>query len=115
MLLGSTRELLNLCDVALDVDPVYADKKIIVGDWLENTMFFENIIGDGVLNFNEDLCNKLLKMAEKNCSQFMVRAFNYRLPIMQVADYFPSVYDFSMKPKLIFASNEYSFYQWNFT
>ena len=114
LLLGSTKQLLDLCDIALDVSPVYQDKKIIVGDWVNNEMFFENIIGDGVLNFNQNLCNQLLEMAEKNCNQFLVRVFNYKMPIMRVADYFPSTKIFHIRPKVIFSNTEYSFYKWDF-
>ena len=114
LLLGSTKQLLDLCDIALDVSPVYQDKKIIVGDWVNNEMFFENIIGDGVLNFNHNLCNQLLEMAEKNCNQFLVRAFNYKMPMMRVADYFPSTKIFQIRPEVIFSNTEYSFYKWDF-
>ena len=114
LLLGSTKKLLELCDVAMDISPVYEDKKIIVGDWVRNAIFFENIIGDGVLNFNQNLCNQLLEMAEKTCNQFLVRSFNYRMPIMKVADYFPSAENFKTSPEVIFFNAEYSFYKWSF-
>lgn len=114
LLLGSTKQLLEICYVALDISPVYQDKKIIVGDWVSNSIFFENIIGDGVLNFNQILCEQLLEMSEKKCSQFLVRAFNYRMPTMKIADYFPSAESFKIRPEVIFFNAEYSFYKWSF-
>ncbi|QDD12061.1 hypothetical protein FIT62_02740 [Candidatus Methylopumilus rimovensis] len=65
MLLGSTKDLLSLCDEALDTFPVYNDKKIITGHWADNKIFYQNIVGDGVLNLNELLCNQIMAMAKK--------------------------------------------------
>ena len=114
LLLGSTKLLLDLCDQALDIDPLYPDQKIIIGNWVENNQFFNNIIGDGVLNFNPDLTEKVLDMASKNCHQFLVRAFNFKLDIMRVAAHFPQPNDFKIKPEVIFKNKIYSFYKWTF-
>jgi hypothetical protein len=114
LLLGSTKLLLDLCDQALDIDPIYLDQKIIKGNWIKNDRFFNNMIGDGVLNFNPILTEKILDMASKNSHQFLVRAFNFKLDSMRVADYFPQQNDFKIKPEVIFRNNIYSFYKWTF-
>ena len=114
MLLGSTKDLLGLCDAALDVSPVYNDKKIIAGNWADNNIFYQNIIGDGVLNLNELLCDQIMAMAKKNCCRLVVRVFNYKLPIMKVAAYFPTPNNFETKPEVFYCTEEYSFFKWNF-
>lgn len=114
LLLGSTKLLLDLCDQALDIEPLYPDPKIIIGNWIENNKFFNNIIGDGVLNFNPILCANILEMASKNSHQFLVRAFNSKLDTMVVAEYFPKPSDFKIKPEVIFKNDIYSFYKWIF-
>jgi hypothetical protein len=114
LLLGSTKDLLSLCDEALDTFPVYNDKKIITGHWADNNIFYQNIMGDGVLNLNEVLCNQIMAMAKKNCCRLIVRVFNYRLPIMKVATYFPTANHFKKKPEVIYHTEEYSFFKWDF-
>jgi hypothetical protein len=114
LLLGSTKELLGICDQALDIDPVYPNEKIIIGDWLDNKDFYTNIIGDGILNFSDSLCHELLDMAEKNCNNFIVRAFNYKMPIMKIAQYFPTEESFKSAPQVMYQNKEYSFFKWTF-
>ena len=50
LLLGSTVPLLPLCDEAIDLTPRIQDPKIIKGDWNNIEKFYDNIIGDGILN-----------------------------------------------------------------
>ena len=114
MLLGSTKDLLCLCDAALDIFPVYTDKKIVAGNWTDNDIFYQNIIGDGILNLNEVLCDQIIAMAKKNCRRLLVRVFNYKLPIMKVATYFPTANNFKIKPEVIYHTKEYSFFKWDF-
>lgn len=114
LLLGCTEKLLPLADQALDLQPLYADAKIRQGDWLENSDFFENIIGDGVFHLDARMSVDLLEMA-KRCSQTLIcRSFTKRLEGMRYAQHFPRPEDFRIKPDLVIPGDIYSFYKWSF-
>lgn len=115
LLLGNTPALMNLCTVAMDLDPFVNDQRVRQQDWTSNSDFFDAIIGDGVLNFTESLSVSLLDMAAKHCSIFVARAFTRRLPIMQIADYFPGTEDFSISPNTVIDRSDYSFFVWRFS
>lgn len=114
LLLGNTPALMDLCSAAMDSDPFLDDPRVIHQDWTTNTVKYEAIIGDGVLNFTEELCNKILTMAANTTDLFVVRAFERRLPIMRIADHFPNVDDFEIKPTATYSFADYNFFVWNF-
>jgi len=114
LLLGNTKALMPLCTAAMDSDPFLDDPRVIAQDWTTNTVDYDVIFGDGVLNFTQKLADDLLAMASNHSSRFIARAFSRRLPIMRVADYFPSVTDFSLSPSQVIERNDYRFYVWNF-
>lgn len=114
LLLGCTNLLIPLSNFQMDIDPWYEADTVIVDDWRNNKNFYNNIIGDGVLNFTKELTDEVLKMCQKNCNNFIVRCFNYKLPKMRIADYFPSYKDFEITPKSIMPFKDYTFYFWNF-
>lgn len=114
LLLGNTPALMDLCTAAMDSDPFLDDPKVITQDWTTNTVRYDAIIGDGVLNFTEELCKKVLAMAAKNTDIFVARAFARRLPIMRIADHFPTADDFEIKPTTTYAFADYNFFVWEF-
>ena len=114
LLLGCTRQLIHLSNNQLDIDPFYEAPTVIVGDWTKNTTYYDNIIGDGVVNFTKELEVGVLEMASKCCKRFVVRAFNYRLDRMKIAANFPKAEDFQIKPNHVEIFNEYTFFIWEF-
>lgn len=114
LLLGNTRLLMPICTAALDLEPFLSDPKVRQGDWATNEENFDAIFGDGVMNFTKELADSLLKMASAHCKTFVVRAFNFHMPIMRVAAYFPSENDFAVKPTKVIKYTEYSFFKWEF-
>lgn len=114
LLLGNTRLLMPLCTAAMDTDPFLDDPRVITQDWTTNTVRYDAIIGDGVLNFTQDLAERVLAMAAASCSVFVARVFTERLPIMRVADNFPVPNDFDPAPTEVRGRNQYSFYVWRF-
>jgi len=114
LLLGNTKALMPLCTAAMDSDPFLDDPRVIAQDWTTNTVDYDVIFGDGVLNFTRALTENLLTMASSHSSRFIARAFARRLPIMRVADFFPTATDFSLPPAQVIEGDEYRFYVWNF-
>lgn len=114
LLLGCTKNLIPLSDVQMDIDPWYVADTVITQDWTTNTKFYDNIIGDGVLNLDKELAEKVLDMCYKHCDNFVVRCFNRKLPNMTVASHFPNKKDFLIPPTIIEEFDEYTFYIWNF-
>lgn len=114
LLLGNTRLLMPLCTAAMDSDPFIDDPRVIQQDWTTNTTRYDVIIGDGVLNFTADLADDLVTMASKRCRTFVARSFSERLPIMRIADNFPTETDFAIAPNEVIERDLYRFYIWQF-
>lgn len=114
LLLGCTRKLIELSDVQMDLDPWYEADSVIVQDWETNDVYYDNIIGDGVLNFTKEIENNILNMAKNKCNRLIIRAFNEKMDIMRIANNFPNVCDFTIKPTSVIRYYKYSFYIWEF-
>lgn len=114
LLLGCTHSLLNLSDVQMDHDPWYASPTVITQDWRTNQEIYTNILGDGVLNFTEELTMAVLIMAQKKSQRLIVRSFNFKLPNMRIANYFPDEHTLSIKPSRSIKMTDYSFFIWDF-
>lgn len=114
LLLGCTHKLIPISTNQMDIDPWYKSPTMIIKDWRENDQFYDNIIGDGVLNFTKDLTCSILNMCQKNSALFLTRCFNQKLPNMKIAEYFPKYNDFSIKPDLVLEYNYYNFFLWRF-
>ena len=115
LLLGCTKNLIPLTNRQLDSDPWYKSDTVIIGDWRDNKHFYSNILLDGGLCFNKELCDEILEMVSKNCNRFISRSFDMKLDIMKIASYFPNEDDFKYKPKFITRmKNDYTFYVWEF-
>lgn len=114
LLLGCTRSLFGISDIQMDIDPWYDGENVIKQDWITNDVFFDNIIGDGVLNFTQELAEDIVQMCSKNCKVFVARVFNRKLPTMRIADNFPKPNDFTIPPTEVKTLEDYSFYVWQF-
>ena len=114
LLLGCTHKLISLSDYQMDIDPWYNAPTVIKQEWTTNQKFYTNIIGDGVLNFTEELTNKIIIMCQQNCKNFMARTFNKKLPNMKIADYFPLQSNFLIKPYMTIDFKDYNFFYWRF-
>ncbi len=114
LLLGCTKNLIQLSDVQMDTMPWYEAPSVIIQDWRTNTTFYNNIIGDGVMVFEKELSDSILEMASKYCNVLIIRSFNYKLPTMRIAKYFPTENDFAIYPTVVEKYKDYSFYVWNF-
>ncbi len=114
LLLGCTHRLIPLSIVQMDIDPWYEAPTVIVQNWQHNKLFYTNIIGDGVLNFSEDLTNAVINMSANYSKCLIVRSFNYKLPGMKVAAYFPTVEQLPIKPTTVIELDTHSFYIWRF-
>lgn len=115
LLLGCTQSLLHLSDRQLDLVPLYGHCTEIRGSWETNRHFYTNMVLDGGLNLNEQLCRHTLNMASHNCNMFISRCFNHRTSCMKVATYFPSQDTFHIRPsKCIHTPYNYTFYIWCF-
>ena len=115
LLLGCTHKLIPFSTKQMDIDPWYKAETMIVKDWRENTEFYDNIIGDGVLNFSKELTDHLLVMCAEYCRTFIARSFHKKLPQMKIANYFPQFEDFEFPPVITEIRNDYNFYIWNFS
>lgn len=114
-LLGCTKELMPLCEVAIDADPYYYDVKIVIDDWLNYTMHTDCVIADGSFNIlTEEDCNKIITMAKANRGKLIVRFFNSRLQSMKVAFNFCANESFVVPPDCCYEYGDYRFLVWNF-
>ena len=110
LLLGSTIQLLDICDAALDISPRYKHPKIIQGDWYAITGYYENIIADGSLN----LCGtSLIDAVKPHCSVFISRVFSKKFSYMKYATHFYS--EFPNATKLAEINESCPIFIWKFT
>ena len=114
LLLGCTKKIIPITDIQIDIDPWYDGPNVIVKDWLDNTDFYENIFGDGVLNLTKELEQSILEMASKNCKVFICRCFNYKLEKLRIAKNFPDKDNFSITPTESKIFDDYSIHIWKF-
>lgn len=113
LLLGSTKQLLPLCDEAWDIDPQYQDSKLKQRDWFTLDEHWDTIIIDGGLAFGEQFCKDLLKVVLANCDRFVARAFlNPNWPT-RYACYFPLAHELDPVPEEHAINEVYTFYIWN--
>jgi hypothetical protein len=114
LMLGCTKKLIPISDIQMDIDPWYESETVIKQDWLSNTTYYDNIIGDGVLNFTHEFAEKIIDMASKNCKIFIARSFNRKLDSMRIAKNFPRWSDFTIKPSDVETFDDYTFFIWLF-
>ena len=94
LMLGSTLQLLDICDAAIDLAPRYNNPKITEGDWYNLTGGYDNIIADGAIN----LCSEsLIDAVRPHCRRFISRVFSKKLPPMKYAELFYSEFPNAIK------------------
>ena len=86
-LLGLTKQLLDLCDVAIDLNPLPVNKPTLQLDWNDLKGFqAEVVIGDGVLNLVSIDMDNLAKLTKR----FVCRVFLRKHAGMKYATLFPN-------------------------
>lgn len=101
LLLGYTKELLSLCDTAIDINPPIEVKSIVTcGDWFDIKDHYDVIIGDGVLNL---VGGSLVRhLFEKGCcNKLVIRFFTEKIEGMKYATYFQHNTDMIMPNEVI--------------
>lgn len=100
-LLGMTKELIPLCTLAVDLNPLEIGKPTIKADWNELSLHVppgkniaDVIIGDGIINFTKfQFVDKALSIADK----LVCRVFMAKQQGMKYADWFPTEFPGSKK------------------
>lgn len=113
LLLGSTRQLLPLCDAAWDLMPKYPDPKIINRNWLQLDQHYDTIIADAVLCFTREFTQQLLPVILAKCDRFVTRSFLNPDWKTTYAEYFPVAEELTPVPVQIPINKVYTFYLWN--
>lgn len=115
LLLGSTKQLLDLCTVAYDLCPKYDDARIIDRNWATIDSQFDTIIGDGALCFGKEFSLALLDTISKHCKRLVLRSFIQPPVKPKYATFWPQPDDFHIAPtKVIKVTEIYNFYIWDF-
>ena len=113
LLLGSTQLLLPLADEAWDLEPRYANPKIISRDWFSLDSHWDTIILDGGLALGKEFTDKLLPIILSHCDRFVARAFLNPSWPTKYACYFPRAEELNPQPTEHPISEVYTFYIWN--
>jgi hypothetical protein len=109
-LLGMTKELVPLCDFAVDLNPLNIGKPTIKSDWNDLEETSEVIIGDGILNFTGfQFVEKALSISKKLiCRIFMAKQLG-----MKYATYFPKQPEFPGTYKLTHTQENIVIVMWS--
>lgn len=112
LLLGYTKQLIHLCDIAMDINPLEnCDKKILQQDWFTIGDHYDVIIGDGVLNL---VGGDLVKHLSLYCNVLVIRFFTEKIPGMKYATYFRSNTSFLLPDVIIDTQKSCKMLVWNF-
>ena len=110
-LFGVTKELGDLCDFAIDLNPVPYPKFTVKANWFDiKNQFINCIIGDGVVNLYG---NELIEHVSTISKTFVARVFMKKLDGMKYAKFFPT--DFPTASKVIITQPDVAVVQWNFS
>jgi len=88
-LLGMTKELVNLCDVAIDIHPINIGKPTICDNWENISGTFGAVIGDGIPNLTGlDYVKKVLSVSEKFiCRVFMKKQIGMKYATLFLTEF----------------------------
>ena len=107
-LLGMTKQLVELCDVAVDLFPIEIGKPTIQSNWLDLDVRAGAVIGDGVINLaGFDLIDHMLSISER----FICRVFMAKQPGMKYATFFPT--EFPHNPTIISTQKDIAILIWD--
>lgn len=88
-MLGMTKELVQVCDYMVDLNPIPMPKPVILSDWKNFDAIAEVVIGDGVLNLaGMELVDVILRKHDK----LVCRVFTRKLHGMKYATHFPTTF-----------------------
>lgn len=111
LLLGYTKELLDLATIAIDINPIENDK-VVKGDWFDIEDKYDVIIGDGVLNLvGGTLADKFIE--KKLCKTLIIRFFPEKLENMRYATYFKDELILNNHPTFIIPTNKSCIFVWD--
>jgi hypothetical protein len=101
LLLGYTKQLLPLCDYAMDLNPPDEPRynHVIQQNWFdipEHT--YDTIIGDGVLNL---VGGELVQYLSGRCNTLVIRFFTKKLPNMKYATQYRHNTNFLLPDEII--------------
>jgi hypothetical protein len=98
LLLGYTKQLIHLCDVAMDINPPKTLENIIKQDWFTIKEHYDTIIGDGVLNL---VGGDLVQYLSNHCNTLIIRFFTEKINGMKYATQFKSNTNFLLPDIII--------------
>lgn len=108
-LFGMTKELVPLCDLAVDLNPVEIGKPTVKCNWNDYKIKTDVIIGDGILNLEGlELVDKLSNV----CNRLVCRVFLEKMTWMKYAKHFPK--SFPNSDTLIYTQKDIAIIIWNF-
>jgi len=111
LLLGETKRLQQIADEGIDLFPTTFAKK---GDWYKMNMFYDTIIGDGVLNINIGM--ELLNSVKWNCNRFICRVFGNEIKDKYSWKYANYFYDEFLKAEKVIKTQKGCYtVVWDFT
>lgn len=110
-LFGVTKELGDLCDFAIDLNPVPYPKFTVKANWFDiKNQFINCIVGDGVFNLYGD---ELLQHVSTISKTFVTRVFMKKLDGMKYAKFFPT--DFPKASTVIMTQPNIAIVRWDFS
>ena len=101
LLLGYTKELLPICDFAMDLNPPRETRyhSVIRENWFDiDENRYDVIVGDGVLNL---VGGELVQHLSTRCNKLVIRFFTHKLPQMKYATLFRHNTNFLLPDQII--------------
>uniref|UniRef100_A0A6C0C9F6 Uncharacterized protein n=1 Tax=viral metagenome TaxID=1070528 RepID=A0A6C0C9F6_9ZZZZ len=111
LLLGYTKQLLHLCDDAMDNNPNLDIKNVIKQDWFTLDKHYDTVIGDGVLNL---VGGGLVTYLSTRCDRLIVRFFTEKINGMRYATFFKHNTAFLLPDVIIDTQPGCKILIWNF-
>ena len=111
LLLGYTKQLIHLSDVAMDLNPPQTNNHITKQDWYTITEHYDTIIGDGVLNL---VGGDLVEYLSHHCNTLIIRFFTEKINGMKYATNFKRNTNFLLPDIIINTQPQCKILIWNF-
>lgn len=111
LLLGYTKQLIHLCDIAMDLNPPTTRTDIVKKDWFSITEQYDTIIGDGVLNL---VGGDLVQYLSQYCNTLIIRFFTNKINGMKYATQFRYNTNFLLPDIIIDTQPSCKILIWNF-
>jgi hypothetical protein len=112
LLLGYTKQLIDLCSSAIDLNPpISPNPKVLQGDWFAIKDYYDVIIGDGVLNL---VGGDLVEYLSTHCNILVIRFFTNKIQGMKYATYFRSNTNFLLPDVIIDTQDSCKILVWHF-